>query len=359
MWRGEAFQVKLSTAALPGIALGLGGGLLGVVLAPLAPGLHMGLVGLGLGLVFPLSMYIVFTGSLKSGAPRRGVEALAPVLAVSSAILSLLLYLAGLPWRPLAASALAFLGLHTLLQLVGWRRREPRWPLLYPPIAGAVSLALPLEGLGVVELMLRIGLYLDAPMILVVSLYTVARNYGRRPTSQLMAAVLAPNALALALAILGLGLHATLALAGLLAYYPALGLHRAPELLRRASRLPGPAGGTLRYMAASHLLTIPPMLLSLHPQATMLVKLHLLYIGFIGVHIILHAPLLLPQVARVKLSKNYQPIPPALLSAGAIVRAVAPDVSYIIVLAALAAAAVQFRPEGVVGTRGLAGPRRS
>ncbi|WP_131159880.1 hypothetical protein [Aeropyrum pernix] len=357
--RREAFQVKLSTVVIPGVAVGLGGGLLGIVLAPLAPGLHMGLVGLGLGLVFPLSMYVVFTGSLKSGAPRRGLEALAPVLAVSSAILSLLLYPAGLPWRPLAASALAFLGLHTLLQLVGWGRREPGWPLLYPPIAGAVSLALPPEGLGVVELMLRIGLYLDAPMILVVSLYTVARNYGRRPTSRLMAAVLAPNALALALAILGLGLHATLALAGLLAYYPALGLHRAPELLRRASRLPGPAGGTLRYMAASHLLTIPPMLLSLHPQATMLVKLHLLYIGFIGVHIILHAPLLLPQVARVKLSKNYQPIPPALLSAGAIVRAVAPDASYIIVLAALAAAAVQFRPEGVVGARGLAGPRRT
>lgn len=195
------------------------------------------------------------------------------------------------------------------------------------------------------EWMLRIGLYLDAPMILVVSLYTVARNYGRRPTTPLMAAVLAPNALALGLAAPGQGLHATLALAGLLAYYPALGLHRAPELLRRASSLPGPAGDAVRYMVVSHLLTIPPMLLSLHPQATVLARIHLLYIGFIGVHIILHAPLLLPQVARVKLSKNYQPIPPALLSAGAVVRAVAPEISYMIVLAALAAAAVQFRPE--------------
>ncbi len=319
----------------------------GLILAPKAPGAHMGLVGLGAGLLFPLSMYISFTGSLKSGRPRSGFEAVVPVVAVVLAASSLAAYLLGLRYRVLAGMAMAALVLHAFMQVRGWRRREPWQVLLYPPLAGALFSAC---DCGLVEWMLGLGVFYASSMVMVVSLFTVSRNYGVDPSRPLVWAPLAVNAVALGILYYG-GPWVLVAALSLLLYFVVLRVYRAPSLIARGLSIGGPGGGALVYMASSHTASVAPTLLLFYPGFDLLSKLHLAYIGFVGVHIFLHAPLMLPQIVRVKLAKDYTPLPTVLLSMAALARPWNGDLAYILVVASLAVLATQFRPLGLIRSR--------
>lgn len=339
-------QVKLSRVSTLGIIAALVFTLPGLLLAPYSPPTHMGLVGLGAGLLFPTAMYVTFTGSLKSGLPRRGVEALAPIASVSLASATLPLYLAGLQyWRILASLSLLLLALHARLQVRGWRRREPRWALLYPPLSGLLA---SLCGCGLVEWMLGLGLFYAAPMVIVVSLLTVSRNYGVDPSRPMVYLPLALTSAGLVLALAGVPGYELVAGAGLLLYFPSLRVWRAPRLIARGLSTGGPGGGALVYMGVSHLASLASQLLWLAPL-DLLSRVHVVYIGFIGVHIFLHAPLMLPQVARIRLAKDYiPPLPPILLAASSIARPWEPHASYLLLAASLALLLIQFRPLGLI-----------
>ncbi|MCE4601646.1 MAG: hypothetical protein F7B18_00510 [Desulfurococcales archaeon] len=340
-------ELKLSRISTLGIALSIVLVLPGLLAAPRLATLHMGLVGLGAGLLFPTSMYVTFTGSLKSGLPRRGMEAAAPLVSVLMAAASIPLYLAGHPeWRLSAISGLLLLALHVWFQARGWRRREPRVVLLYPPLAGVAGLVC---GCGVVESMLRLGLFYAAPMVIVVSLLTVSRNYGVDPSKLWVYSPLAVNAASLVLATAGYSWYPIVAGLGLLLYFAVLRIWRATSLVARGLRLGGPGGGALVYMGMSHISSLASQLLWLAPL-DLLSMVHVAYIGFIGVHIFLHAPLMLPQVVRVRLAKVYvPPLPPILLAMAAVARPWLPSASYALMVASLALLLAQFRPLGLVG----------
>ncbi|MEB3862217.1 MAG: hypothetical protein GSR84_08370 [Desulfurococcales archaeon] len=340
-------ELKLSRISTLGIALSVVLVIPGLLAAPRLATLHMGLVGLGAGLLFPTAMYITFTGSLKSGLPRRGVEAAVPLASVLLAAASLPLYLAGHPgWRASAVGGLLFLALHSWLQARGWRRREPWFVLLYPSLAGAAGLAC---GCGVVESMLRVGLFYAAPMVVVVSLLTVSRNYGVDPSRPWVYSPLALNAVSLVLAVAGYSWYPVVSGLGLLLYFAVLRVWRAPSLVARGLRIGGPGGGALVYMGVSHLSSLASQLLWL-ASLDVLSMVHVVYIGFVGVHIFLHAPLMLPQVVRVRLAKVYvPPLPPILLAMAAVARPWLPGMSYALMVASLILLLVQFRPLGLVG----------
>ncbi|MCE4615682.1 MAG: hypothetical protein F7C09_01275 [Aeropyrum sp.] len=338
-------SIKLSRISTIGIAFSVVIVLPGLVSARFSPDFHLGLVGLGAGLIFPLSMYITFTGSLKSGRPRRGLEALLPIMAVALASSSVIAYLAGGPFRLLASSSLIALLGHTLMQVRGWRRGEPRLAILYPPLAGLAS---SLCDCSTVEWMLVLALFFAGAMVIVVSLFTVSRNYGVKPSRIFVWTPLALNAAGLAALHLG-GPWTLLGVASMILYFAVLGVYKAPQVLARGLSIGGPGGGALAYTSASHLASLAPTLLALYPGLDLLSRLHLIYIGFIGVHIFLHAPLMLPQILRIKLSKTYTPLPTVLLAAAALARPWYGELSYLLVLASLAVLLAQFRPQGFLG----------
>ena len=335
--------IRLSWISTCGIIASLIAVSSGIALAPARAGIHMRLLGLGAGLLFPLSMYIVFTGSLRGGYTRRGVEALAPILAVCLSIAGLALSIAGHGlWRLLVFAGLASLLLHVYLQVRGWGRREPRPPLLYPPIAGMLAL-LAREPFTVYAL--AIGLFFSSSMIIVVSLLTLSRNYGTDPGRPRAYTPLALNAAGLALYLSGSQYWVPAAALSLLAYYAFLGLHR----LGRVKPIPA-----LRYMVASHILslaTVAGLLASIHAGLGIIPVIHFIYMGFIGIHILLHAPLMIPQVARIRLAKNYGPAPPLLMASASYARPFHEHLSLLLVVLSLITLLIQFRPIGLVKGR--------
>lgn len=352
-------KIKLSRIATLGAAVSIIYTIIGVLVHEPPVRLHPSLAGLGGLLLFPTSMYIVFTGSLKSGRPREGPEALAPVLAVLfTGIAPLAGYLAGIT----VASAAAALGLtallaHVAFQVQGWRRPEPRLLLFYPPAAGLAGymLAAASPGAGVLMPPAVAGLVYSASMIYVVSLYTIARNYGVTPRGARVYVPFLAHAPSVSTVYKG-GIEAMIVAAALsgLVYMLAMGYpHRIPYVAKRAGRLREPARSSLYYMLASHTVAFVSLVLALAAVAggDGLAGLHYVTLGFAGAHILLHAPLMLPQVTGVVLKKDYRPLPPLLVLASAIARDVIPWASTLLVVLAFVEALVQFRPLGLVARR--------
>jgi hypothetical protein len=138
----------------------------------------------------------------------------------------------------------------------------------------------------------------------------------------------------------------------LAAHFPAVGAHRAPALALEGLRRGGAGGAALAYIAASHMASAAAVAASLAPWWGFIARIHFAYMGFIGVHILLHAPLMMPQILGVRLAKAYYPAPPALMSAAAIARPLEPSLSFALAAAAIAAAALQFRPQPPARRRG-------
>ncbi len=351
--------IKLSRIATTGIIVSLAYTLLGIIIHEPPALFHPSLAGLGGLLVFPTAMYIVFTGSLKSGRPRTGLEAAVPSLAVALTGLAPLVavFMGSQAASIMAAAGLGSLAVHTLFQIRGWRRPESRILLLYPPLAGAIAYTLAAVSpyTGSLTPPSIAGLVYAASMIYLVSLYTIARNYGTSPTMPWVHVPFLIHTPTIPLAYTSniQYMTTTAALAGL-AYMTITGYpQKVTDLIQRARRLKEPARSTLHYTLASHTVAYASLLLALITALTgdTLAGLHYVTLGFAGAQILLHAPLMLPQVTGVVLNKDYKPIPLVLILAAAIARDHAPWASTMIVILALAEAAVQFRPRSKITSR--------
>ena len=341
-------SVRLSTVSKVGIIVSSLAALIGFVIAPLEPTVHMVLAGLGGLLVFPLSIYIVFVGSLKGGGPRRGLQAVPPVTAVTLSILSIPVALAGSwAWRLIAIASLTALALHVYLQLWAWRRREPRLPLLYPPLAGIVALA---PEAPFIQQMLALALHYAAGMIMVVSPMTFARNYRVDPSRPYTYIPLAMNALSLGVLIVsGPGwAYGLLALTSVLAYFYFISVWRALPLAMSGARKGDIRGWALAYGAASHLASLAVLLLTftvyLAGRLDLLGLLHMVVMGFVGVHVYMYIPLMLPSILRIKLASTMIPIPPLGMAAASLLRPWAPLPSYMLLLLSTLALIALFLP---------------
>ncbi len=345
-------EVKLSRISTLGIFLGLVYALAGIISAYFEPPYHIALLGLGVGLLFPSSIYITFTGSLKSGLPRRGMEAVTPILAVLAASLappySLISLNGGLT---LGVLAVILLGAHVYFQVVDWRRRESRLLFFYPVFSGVVGLTVSIiRGYGVIERLAISGVSIAVSMVYTVSLTTIARNYGFDPSRRIAHTPFALLLLGLAIYAYDPGYSLSIISTSMILYYLVLGIHRAAFVLERARRGPPVLAATFRYMVTAHILSLLASIGALYSSLTgnILIAIHYIFIGFIGLHILLHAPLMLPQITGVILRKNYNPSPLILLALASIIRGVQGEASLALVVASLVVAFVQFRPVGLI-----------
>lgn len=160
------------------------------------------------------------------------------------------------------------------------------------------------------------------PMIYSVSVHSFPSTYHEKPVTPLYWAVMGLNALGLALyastwqeaQLAGLALL----VAGLLAYFPAIGLHHAPRI---ASRIKASKNQVVRkthqYFLAGHfyavltaiLATIYTGLYLYTPTTPLECITHSLAIGFIGTHIFIHAPLMLPVILGIPTARRYNQAP--------------------------------------------------
>jgi len=337
--------IRLSSVSKAGLYAAIPSAAAGIALAPVDWRLHAALAGLGGGLLFPLSVYIVFVGSLVGGGARRGARALPAPLSVASAAAAMAAAAVGLGlWLPLASISLAALAAHVVVEAGYWRRRESWLPLLYPPLSGMLALASSSGGL--VDSLLRLALYLDAPMIMAVAPMTVARNFGVRPWSPATLAPLIVNAAALAAAVAGSRLHTVLAAASMAVYFASVRVDRMLAALAQG-RGSGVRAAAVRYAATGVLASLPPALLLAvltAGGADRVALLHAALVGFAAVHIYTYSPLMLPRILKTGAPRSLAPIPPAAVSAAALLRPWLPHAAYTMMLAATAILLIQMAP---------------
>ena len=330
-------SVRLSSISRAGVITSSIAALIGFILAPLEPPVHMALAGLGGLLAFPLSVYIVFVGSLRGGGPRRGLRALPPVAAVALSILAIPAVIAGYDaWRPLAVASLLSLTAHVYLEVRVWKRREPRLPLLYPPIAGLASL---LPEASFTQYMLALALHYAAGMIMVVSPMTFARNYKIDPSKPITYTPIAVNAVSLGIyaAVGPSKMYILTALASVLTYFYSIKVWRALPLILQGLSKGGAGGWALAYGSTSHIASLAAMVLASTVYAVGnlddLIMLHLIAMGFVGVHVYMYTPLMIPSILRVRVTPTMIPVPPLGMAIASILRPWAPLLSYAFLLA--------------------------
>ncbi len=303
---------RLLHVAAIGVALSLLAALAGLaaLLAPQARLLHTALLGLGGGLLLPAAIYPTIVSGLAPPEWRLSTEArLLSLVATLLSTAALALALLGLEWRLAAATGLAFLGAATALAGREWRRREPWWPLPAPPFLGAASLALSPGGCwGYAALALQYTI----PTIYIVTVYTIARNYGFRPTSLRVAALLAPHVAALIAVALGSLQWPVLAALSMIVYPVAVGAYRLPR---------GRVAGVMRAALATHWLTAASGALLIAYAAARLYNggvldpaglVHPVLLGSALAHVYLHFPLLAPQLLPLAVKPHTTPLPQAL-----------------------------------------------
>ena len=346
--RGLPASIRLSAVSRVGVIASSILAIIGFTIAPLKPPIHMALTGLAGLLAFPLSVYIVFVGSLRGGGPRKGFRAIPPVTATALSILAILAALAGSgTWRLLAAASLIALSLHVYLETGAWRRREPKLPLLYPPLAGIAALAP--EG-PFTQHMLALALHYATGMIMVVSPMTFARNYGIDPSRPSTYIPLTINSLSLGVYLLsGLGWgYGLLALSSILIYFYSIKVWKALPLAVKGVGKGDARGWALAYGAVSHLASLAAMLLAftayLAGKLDSLNLLHMVAMGFVGVHIYMYTPFMLPSILRVRVAPTMIPIPPLGMAAASLLRPWAPLPSYTLLLISTLALIALFTP---------------
>ncbi len=279
-----------------------------------------------------------------------------------------------------SATLIASLALEVIPALVG--ASLSRGSVRASLAASAFSNALTAVYLGVAAHTLRgnpvlVGLGLlyafPVPMIFAVSLHAFPSTYGRKPLWPLLPL---PFALAAA-ASLGLAVEArpapwilVAAALSLVAYIPAARIHEAPRIAGEVSRERKPpiVVKTHKYFLWGHvyvaIIVAYILYLASLRAAGWPVRLgcliHATAIGFAGLHIFIHAPMMLPVILGIPTARRYNVSPYALLA----IAAAAPCVGHYpnplmwaSLLAALAAAVLVVwppprKPRGREGRRG-------
>ncbi len=340
-------EVGIGRLARVGLTASIVLGLTALFLAPFKPQAHMAIASTAIPITFPLTVYIPFLAGLKGGSPRRGIEGL---LAVTAAMLAIITPLVALYTYKVALLIGALSLLTTLyfalLQVRG--RREPLILFTYPLLAGFIGLSYSVfRDLTVVETALLVASSFTTPLIFTVSIMTMSRNYrvSLRP-----ARIYIPLALnALSLAILAYSKIAGLALLVifLLSHFIAMGYYKSPELLRVAGTSTPLFKSVVRYIVFGHTTAlISVILLAYHivVGADEIILVHDIYMGFIGAHVFLHTPLMIPFMAGVKSSKRYTPASFTSLLLATILRPISPELSYLLLLLGLVALILVVKP---------------
>ncbi len=285
---------------------------------------------LGAFVVAVESSYIVSTLRAKSHplmpAALAGLVAAPPIAAAAAPLGAL----AG-P-GPAAAAIAAALALEAVAAIVaaGLTRGSVRLSMAasaYASLAGAAYSAL---AAGVEPLVVAgLGFLAAYPlqMIYAVSIHAFPSTYSRRPIAPLAPAPFALATLAAALIAVEPGeWRAAALLAGLstLAYLPAARVHEAPRIWGEvaSSRRPPIVVKTHKYFLEGHVFvaiiaafTVALALLALEgAPITPGCIAHALAIGFAGLHIMIHAPMMLPVILNIPTARRYTPLPYALLA---------------------------------------------
>ena len=202
----------------------------------------------------------------------------------------------------------------------------------FSDLLAAAYLALAPLRLGGSPVLAGLGLLYayPVPMIFSVSLHAFPSTYARKPLWPLLPApfaLAAASSLGLALTgRLGAWMLAAAALS-LVAYIPAARIHEAPRIAGEiaSSRKPQIVVKTHKYFLQGHvfvaIIALYTLALASLWAAGYRVKLgciiHATAIGFAGLHIFIHAPMMLPVILGIPTARRYNPIPYTLLSIAA------------------------------------------
>jgi hypothetical protein len=357
MAESRGYTVRLSRLSAAGIYASLAYVVLGVALAPINPRVHESLMALTIGLLFPVSISLsAFIGPLKGGRPRSGYEAVtatvltlaavaAPALAVADQELGL----------GAAAVSLALAAVYSVESSLAGRRREPKILFYYPPLAGALTVSyLLFAGEGFLRSALGLALSYPVALIYSFSALTMTRNYSVRVTRGRVLPPLLIHSASIALYLLGLGMEALfLASLFMLLHFIVMGYHRFPGLVEKAFSMKSPVNRrAYLYIVAGHTAALAATVYlaaylasgALENRLDLLITVHLVYMGFIGLHIYLHAPLMAPSIVETGSARRYNPLPVALLLAAVLARPVAPSLTYVLVAASLAGLLLVVKP---------------
>jgi hypothetical protein len=187
-------------------------------------------------------------------------------------------------------------------------------------------------------------------MIYSVTLNSLPSTYGRRPVYPLLPLPYALATLAAALVLARPGeaaLAAVLGSASTLAYLPAVRIHEIPRLWReevRGSRRPPIVVATHKYFLEGHVFVAvmaayavaAAILYEAGWLPTPVCIAHALAVGFSGLHILIHAPLMLPVILGIHTARRYNPLGYALLVIAPPAACLSPDLLAPLVLAAVA-----------------------
>jgi len=340
-------RVSVGSLARVGISLSIAMSIAAILLSRFDPATHSAIASLALSTSFPLTVYIPFAAGLKGGSPRGGVEGLLSIISVALALLAPPLAL----YSKVAATTAASLGLvaatlFTWMQIGG--RREPKLLFLYPPLAGALGMAYStIRGLDVTGIALISAMSFTTPLIFTVSMMSTSRNYRVPATHMRVYVPIAVNAISL----LSLAYSETLSLAlytlFLFTHFIAIGYYRFPHLLNLAKSSTPTYRAAITYMVAGHTSALLSAVLAayhLAAGAPKVILIHMIYMGFIGSHIFLHTPLMIPFMLGVGSSRRYNVTPFIALLAALITRPIQPDVAYILVIVSLAALTLTMKP---------------
>lgn len=315
------------------------------------PRVHMALLGLGAAYVFAAGVAIVYAASFRGAGPRG--EALL-IHVVSTAVLPLV---AGYFWGYVAPVLLvsAASGFYTVYKYVGGVGGDARVPALllcYPYLAVApLALILQAGRVWLLEFYLLLAYLFPVPMIYAVSLHSFPKTYGHTFSRPWATLTLLAHVAGAVLALTGLQAGFVLMAASMVLYLPAIGIHRVPEALEFASRLGSVARKAHTYLvtgyvfaAAAAIYTICLQALAYLGYAPLLQVIHAVLMGFVGMHIYTHAPLMLPVMLATPTARRYTPAPYALLLAATLARYAFPDASYVLMVASLAALVLVVKP---------------
>ncbi|MDK2383677.1 MAG: hypothetical protein QI199_02555 [Candidatus Korarchaeota archaeon] len=277
---------KLSALAVLGSFAYIGVGLLSLPLRWYQ--VHMHFMGMGV-VSFAAGVNISFWTSVTR---RRG-----SVLAALLHSLSLLFLPLGslLGWGTVM---ITFVSLTGLLFLIPLRKRSLIYLLELYSFLSLLSAALS-SYRGMEVWLTTVEWAYPVPLIYAVTLHALPKTYRYRASLPLTILMTALHALALS----GFGPSRHLMWASMLSYLGAARLDlslRGLRSVRVREALPAH-----RYLIAGYLLLIPLLILSWFMPVNSLGLLHILLLGFVGLHIYAHAPMMIPVLLGIRNAKRF------------------------------------------------------
>ena len=315
------------------------------------PRVHMGLMGLGAAYVFAAGVAVVYAASFRGVGPRE------EFMAVHTSSTVVLPLVAAYFWDYLAPvlAVSAASGLYTVYRYVGRVEGDARVPALllcYPYIAVLPLAALLYAGsVGFLEFYLLLAYLFPVPMIYAVSLHSFPKTYGYTFNAPWAGVMLALHALGVAAALAGFREGYVLMAGSMVPYLLAIGLYRVSEAAGFASRLGGAARRAHNYLVMGYVFAAVAVAYALYVQvlaylgeAPVLQVIHAVLMGFVGMHIYTHAPLMLPVMLATPTARRYSPAPYVLLLAATLSRYWHPEASYVLMALSLAALVFTVKP---------------